>query len=137
MKREVIVGKPTCKPFSSGIETESYVFVSGQGGLKDGKIVGDDLESQTIQTLENIREVLQAAGLEMNHIVKVNVYLTDRGLYNEFNSVYQRYFELPFPSRTTVYCDLNYDLLVEIDAIAVKKSGQRIGRREQNMRRFR
>lgn len=126
MKREVIAGDTAGKPFSSGIETESYVFVSGQGGLKDGKLVGDDLESQTVQTMENIREVLQAAGLDLDHIVKVNVYLTDRSLYGEFNRVYDRFFEAPYPSRTTVYCDLNFDILVEIDAIAVKKVESRV-----------
>lgn len=120
MKQEICTGVKLDKPFSSGIETESYVFVSGQGGIKDGKIVGEDIESQTVQTMENIREVLTAAGLDLAHIVKVQVYLSDRALYNEFNRVYDSFFQAPFPARTTIYCDLNYDLLVEIDAIAVK-----------------
>jgi len=120
MKQEICTGVKLDKPFSSGIETESYVFVSGQGGIKDGKIVGEDIESQTVQTMENIREVLTAAGLDLVHIVKVQVYLSDRALYNEFNRVYDSFFQAPFPARTTIYCDLNYDLLVEIDAIAVK-----------------
>ncbi|MFK7691675.1 RidA family protein [Paenibacillus sp. HJGM_3] len=120
MKREIETGPQTDKPFSSGIETESLIFVSGQGGIQNGKVVGSDLESQTIQTLENVRAVLKAAGLDFDNVVKVNVYLSDRGLYKDFNEIYERYFSKPYPSRTTVYCDLNYDLLVEIDAIAVK-----------------
>lgn len=120
MKQEVSTGAKLDKPFSSGIETESYVFVSGQGGIKDGKVVGDDLESQTVQTMENIREILKAADLDLGHVVKVQVYLKYRSLYNEFNRVYSHFFQAPYPARTAIYCDLNFDLLVEIDAIAVK-----------------
>ncbi|SDC96592.1 2-iminobutanoate/2-iminopropanoate deaminase [Paenibacillus sp. UNCCL117] len=127
MKTEVVTPGSGNKPISSGIETESFVFVSGQGGLcpETGKIVGGDLESQTVQTLENIRSILAEAGLSLDDVVKVNVYLSDRKLYGEFNGIYERFFRRPYPSRTTVYCDLNYDLLVEIDAIAVKRIGVR------------
>lgn len=123
MKNEIMTNAKHDRPFSSGIETETLIFVSGQGGLDPitGKIVGSDIESQTIQTLENIRSVLLAADLDLNDLVKVNVYLTDRKLYNEFNEVFGRYFQTPFPSRTAIYCDLNFDLLVEIDGIAVKR----------------
>ncbi|MDF2650715.1 MAG: reactive intermediate/imine deaminase [Paenibacillus sp.] len=81
-----------------------------------GRIVGPDIESQTVTTMENI--VLVASGLDLEHVVKVNVYLADRSLYEEFNKIYARYFTAPFPARTTIYCDLNYDLLIEIDVIA-------------------
>jgi 2-iminobutanoate/2-iminopropanoate deaminase len=123
MKNELITIAKHDRPFSSGIETESLVFVSGQGGIDPitGNIVGSDIESQTIQTLENMRAVLHAADLDMNDLVKVTVYLTDRKHYNEFNEIYGRYFKAPYPSRTAIYCDLNYDLLVEIDGIAMKR----------------
>lgn len=121
MKQEVKVGPPHNLPFSSGIQTESLVFVSGQGGLKDGKVVGPDLASQTAQTMDNIREVLIAAGVDFNDVVKVQVYLKHRNDYNEFNELYASYFQAPFPTRTTIYCDLNFDILIEIDVIAVRK----------------
>jgi 2-iminobutanoate/2-iminopropanoate deaminase len=57
-------------------------------------------------------------GLDLEHVVKVNVYLSDRRSYEEFNKIYARYFTAPFLARTTIYCDLNYDLLIEIDVIA-------------------
>ncbi|WP_010267895.1 RidA family protein [Paenibacillus senegalensis] len=122
MKKEIVIKGKHDKPFSSAIETESLVFISGQGGLcpDTGEVVGDDLESQTIQTLENIRTILQAAGLTMDHIVKTTIYLSDVNLYKEFNKLYKTFFQPPYPSRTAVYCELNYGLLVEIDAIAVK-----------------
>jgi 2-iminobutanoate/2-iminopropanoate deaminase len=104
-----------------GMKAGSFVFVSGQGGLdmETGDVVGPDLESQTIRTIENIRLVLEAAGLSLEDVVKVNVYLSDRSHYSAFNEVYGRFFQSPYPSRTTVYTDLNYDLLVEMDAIAI------------------
>lgn len=123
MKKEIPSSKKSTKPFSSGIETESLVFVSGQGGLdpETGAIVGKDLKSQTVQTMENIRTILNNANLDLDDIVKLNIYLSDRSLYEEFNEIYRTFFTAPYPSRTAVYCDLNYDLLVEIDAIAVKR----------------
>ena len=114
---------PTGLPFSPGFETESCLYVSGQGGIDSvtGQIVGPDIESQTITTMENIRSVLLSHNMDMNDVVKVNVYLSERHLYREFNEIYARFFTAPFPARTTIYCDLNYDLLVEIDAIAVPR----------------
>ncbi|WNQ13063.1 RidA family protein [Paenibacillus aurantius] len=112
-------------PFSMGVETDRYVYVSGQGGLDlgTGEIVGPDLEAQTVKTMENIREVLASFKLDLSDIVKVNVYLSDRSLYGEFNEIYARFFQEPYPARTLVYCELNYDLLVEIDAIAAVRNG--------------
>lgn len=122
MNREIEASDRQPLPFSSATTFENLVFVSGQGGLlpETGEIVGPDLESQTIQTLENIRTILAEASLTMQHIVKVNVYLKDRKHYQAFNELYRQYFRAPYPSRTLVYCDLNYDLLVEIDAIAAR-----------------
>jgi len=127
MRMEVSTGaRSGGKPLSSAILTESFVFVSGQGGIDPGtgRIVGSDLESQTMQTMENIRLILAEAGLGLNDVAKCNVYLSDRKLYDEFNVIYSRCFHAPYPSRTVVYCDLNYHLLVEIDAIAVRRGGQ-------------
>ncbi|GGD47854.1 RidA family protein [Paenibacillus nasutitermitis] len=120
MNDESTLSRLAPKPFSSSVQTDSCLYISGQGGLDPltGDVVGKDIESQTISTMEHIRRILTESGLSLKHVVKVNVYLTDRSLYNEFNEVYARFFEAPYPARTTIYCDLNYDLLVEIDAIA-------------------
>src|SRR5690554_136228 len=65
------------KPISPYRESESLVFVSGQGGLipNKGIIVGEDLESQTIQTIENINRILGEADLTLADVIKVNIYL--------------------------------------------------------------
>ncbi|OOC61380.1 RidA family protein [Paenibacillus ihbetae] len=124
MKEPIETNRSADLPFSSAVEAGQMIFVSGQGGLisETGAIVGPDLEAQTVQTIENIREILHAAGLTLDDVVKTNVYLSDRRLYEEFNRIYRRFFHPPFPSRTAVYCELNYGLLVEIDAIAVRRS---------------
>ncbi|WP_238178043.1 RidA family protein [Paenibacillus contaminans] len=112
-------------PASRSFETDGCIYVSGQGGLdaSTGEIVGPDIETQTIATMENIRAILAESGLDLDSIVKVNVYLSDRGLYQKFNEVYGTFFSAPYPARTTIYCDLNYELLVEIDAFAVRRQG--------------
>ena len=124
MRVEIMNSSKGNIPISSAIQTESLVFVSGQGGLdfETGSVIGSDLESQTVQTMENIKRILAAAGLTLDHVVKCNIYLRNRELYKEFNNIYQRFFTPPYPSRTTIYCDLNYDLLVENDAIAVRQT---------------
>ena len=91
-----------------------------QGGLDPVtvEVVGPSLEEQTAQTMDNIGAILAENGLSFNHVKKVNIYLSQRELYKTFNELYAEYFQAPYPARTTVYCELNYDLLVEIDVIA-------------------
>lgn len=111
-------------PFASATQTDSLLFVSGQGGIDplSGKVVSDELEAQTIQTLQNIENILSQSDLTLQDVVKVNVFLTNRDHFEPFNRVYSRIFPRPFPARTLVYCELNFDLLVEIDVIAKLKN---------------
>lgn len=121
MNKEIMLPYPNTKPFSSAIQTANTLYISGQGSidLQTGEIIGADVQAQTIQTMNNIEEILRAANLTFKDLVKVNIYLTDLNDYQEFNETYRQFFQAPYPARTTIYCDLNYDLLVEIDAIAV------------------
>lgn len=110
-------------PFSPATRSESHLFVSGQGGNDPitGEIPVDDLEGQTVNTLNNIQKILADYGLTLSDVVKVSVYLSDRKYYEPFNRIYSRLFPRPYPARTLVYCELNFDLLVEIDVIAKLK----------------
>jgi len=110
-------------PFSNTSQSETLLFVSGQAGLDPdtGEIVSDDLEGQTIATIRNIERILTQSGLNLEDIVKVNVFLTDRNHYEPFNQIYARLLPQPFPARTLIYCELNFNLLVEIDVIAMLK----------------
>ncbi|MCU6709586.1 RidA family protein [Paenibacillus sp. J5C_2022] len=110
----------TSLPFSLSSRLGSAVYVSGQVGLDpvSGAVVGPTLEEQTVQTMRNIQSILKGEGLDFSDVKKVSVYLTKREFFETFNEIYIRFFKEPYPARTTIYCDLNYDLLVEIDVVA-------------------
>ncbi|WP_256758264.1 RidA family protein [Cohnella sp. WQ 127256] len=107
-------------PFSSATPSDSHLFVSGQGGTDPltGEVTDDDLEGQTLLTIQNIENILAQSGLKLEDVVKVNVYLKSKSDYELFNRIYARVFPRPYPARTLVYCELNFNLLVEIDVIA-------------------
>ena len=107
-------------PFSAAVPSDSLLFVSGQGGIAPDDPEADpgNIETQTIQTIANIRNILSEWNLTLEDVLKVNVYLTDRSNYERFNQVYSQLFPKPLPARTVVYCELNFGLLVEIDVIA-------------------
>lgn len=108
-------------PYSQGIRAGNLLFVSGQGPLdpKIKKTVGLDIESQTKQTVENVRAILTAAGMTLNDIVKVSVFLKDMIDFKKMNEVYSSYFQSNPPARTTVQAQLPMsDWLIEIDVVA-------------------
>ena len=74
-------------PFSQGVVVGNWVFVSGMGGLdpKTGKVVSSDLKEQTIQSMENMKTILEAAGASFDNVVKATVYLTDMADYPVVN----------------------------------------------------
>jgi 2-iminobutanoate/2-iminopropanoate deaminase len=105
--------------YSQGIRAGDFLFVSGQGPLdpETGKVVGESVEEQTAQVLENIKAILEAGGASMTDVVKVSAHLSDLALFERYNKVYATYFPDPRPARITVGSQL-LGILVEIDAIA-------------------
>ena len=105
--------------YSPGLRVGDFVFVAGQTPMdpSTGKIVGETIEEQTAQTLENIKAILEAAGASMADVVKASVHLSDLSLFQRYNTVYATYFPDPKPVRTTVGSQL-LGFLVEIDVIA-------------------
>jgi 2-iminobutanoate/2-iminopropanoate deaminase len=110
---------PVASPYSPGLRVGDFVFVSGQvpRDPATGKIVGDTIEEQTKQVLENIKAILAVGGATMEDVVKVSAHLTDLSLFDRYNTVYVTYFSDPKPTRTTVGSQL-LGFLVEIDVIA-------------------
>jgi 2-iminobutanoate/2-iminopropanoate deaminase len=99
------------------------LYLSGQTPLDPvvGKLVDGDIGVQTGRAFDNLEAVLKAAGLSMDHVIKVNVYLTDMGNFAGMNAVYQTRFNKPFPARTTVaVAGLPLGALVEIEMVAKK-----------------
>jgi 2-iminobutanoate/2-iminopropanoate deaminase len=123
---------PSARPFgsaplSAALAAGPFVFVSGQVGIDPltGKVAGGDVQSQTRQTLRNMAALLQAGGLSMADVVKTTVFLTRIGDFDAMNQVYREFFAEPYPTRSTVGIALaNPELLVEIEGIALRRSGQ-------------
>ena len=110
-------------PYSQAVEAGGFIFVSGQIPLvpATGEIVKGDIEAQTMQVLENLREILTAAGSSIEQAVKTTVYLTDITDFSRVNDVYARYFTKEPPARVCVeVSDLPKQALVEIDVIAAR-----------------
>ena len=110
-------------PYSQAIALGDLVFASGQIPLDptSGKLVGDDIEAQTRQVLDNLRAVLEEAGSSLDDVVKTTVYLVDLALFPRMNEVYASYFSGdPSPARATVQVSaLPLGAQVEVDAIGV------------------
>lgn len=96
---------PTAYPFSPGVVSNGLLFVSGQVGTdpKTGKLVPGGIETETAQTIQNIRLILETAGASTDDVVSVTVYLSNMDDFAAMNTVYRRFFtDGNFPARTTV-----------------------------------
>ncbi len=107
-------------PFSWGVKLGNLIFLAGQGPLdKDGKTVEGDVRLQTRATLENFRQVVEAAGSSLDHVVSTTVYLKTLDDFPAMNETYAEYFaKEPRPARATVRADLLFGMKVEIQGIA-------------------
>ena len=109
-------------PYSQAIEANGMVFVSGQLPIDAATgEMAEGIEGQARQSLENIKHILEEAGLTMADIVKTTVFLADMGDFGAMNEVYASQFEGAFPARSAVAVKtLPKNGLVEIEVIAVK-----------------
>ena len=106
-------------PYSQAVLANGFVFVSGQRPVQpESGQIPNGITAQCHQALDNLSDVLLAAGTDMQKVVRVNIFLADIEAFADVNDVYKRYFKAPFPARTTVACSLR-GILIEIDAIAV------------------
>lgn len=108
-------------PYSHGVWAGDLAYLSGQTPLDPatGKLVEGDVAAQAEQCFKNLFGVLAAAGLTPNHVIKVNVYLTDMNDFAAMNAVYAAQFEKPFPARTTIgVASLPLGAGIEIEMIA-------------------
>ncbi len=91
-------------PYSQAITVGNFVFTSGQVALDPatGELVAGDIAAQTRKAFENMRAVLQAAGTDLDRVVKTTVFLTDMGDFAAMNEVYATFFTAAPPARSTV-----------------------------------
>lgn len=109
-------------PYSQAIKTDTMLFLSGQIAIdpSTGEIVSGGVEQQTMKVMENLKAVLESAGLNMSNVVKTTIFLKDLDNFSVVNKVYSQYFDDTPPARATVeVAQLPKDAEVEIDAIAI------------------
>lgn len=116
-------GLPPAGPYSSGVRQNGLVFLSGQIPLdpNTGQLVTGSIEEQTARVLENLKAVLEGAGLTLDHIMKTTVFLKDMNNFSRMNEEYGKFFGAIPPARTTVeVARLPRDVQIEIEAIAME-----------------
>jgi len=109
-------------PYSQAVRTGNLVFCSGQIPIDPatGEFVSNDVAEQTRQVLKNLSAVLEAAGTDLNNVVKTTVFLADMNDFTAMNEIYAEFFSDNKPARATVQAArLPRDARVEIECIAV------------------
>lgn len=112
-------------PYSQAVRAGSWLFVSGQIGLNpsSGELVAGGVVAETTRVLDNLREVLNAAGASPDDVVRTTIYLVDLSDFGRVNEAYAAFFRAPYPARATVgVAALPRGARVEIDAIAAVPS---------------
>lgn len=108
-------------PYSQAVVAQGLVFCSGQIALKPGnsELSGATAAEQVVQVMENLKNVLEAAGSSLSKVVRTTIFLIDMGDFAAVNEVYARYFSDAPPARATVaVAGLPKGAQVEIDAVA-------------------
>ena len=124
MPKEIITTEKAPKaigPYSQGVKAGGFVFFSGQIPLDPvtGLLQGADIAGQTERVMENIANLLDAAGLDFTDVVKSTIFLTDLANFATVNEIYGRRFPLNPPARSTVEVKaLPKGAAVEIEVIA-------------------
>lgn len=114
----------TIGPYSQAIKANGFVFVSGQIPIDPdtNDIIKGDVAEQTRRVLKNIKNILEAAGLSLEDVVKTTVYLKDIRRFGDMNQIYGEFFTTLFPARATVEVSgLPKGVDIEMDVIALSK----------------
>lgn len=110
-------------PFSDATEYNGLLFLTGQIG-KDhiaGKMTEGGIQAETKQVLNNIKDVLEANGSDMDHVLKCTVILADINDFSAMNEVYRTFFSKNKPARTTFAANLVAGAKIEIEVVAAKR----------------
>jgi 2-iminobutanoate/2-iminopropanoate deaminase len=120
-------------PFSPGFIAGDLMFVSGQASVDSasGAIITGTFEEEMRRSIENLRAILVAGGLSLDHVVNVKSYVADEADLALYNQIYPDYFSEPRPSRSTIVGVLGTKLKFELDCVAYAKAtrqqAERIG----------
>ena len=108
--------------YNQAVQSKGFIYTAGQVGIVPGtgKIIEGGIKSETFRALQNIDEILKAAGVDKSHIVKLTVFVTDLRGFNYVNESFKAFFSgIDFPARSTVEVSgLPLNAKVEIECIA-------------------
>jgi reactive intermediate/imine deaminase len=110
---------------SAAIDAGDYVYISGQGPQRSDGTAPTDFDAQASQSLENIKSILTAAGLSLENIVYVQVYLEDVNNYDRLNTIFAKYFSHTPPARAVLGVAKLPQPSIEITAVAVRDLSER------------
>lgn len=110
-------------PYSQAILIQNTLYISGQIAINpiSNQLINSSITDETIQVLENLKQVLLAANMDFDHVVKTSIFLKNMDDFAVVNQIYGEYFTTNYPARETVAVrTLPKDVNVEISAIAIK-----------------
>lgn len=109
-------------PYNQAVLAGNMLFISGQIALIPGSsdLNNADIETETIQVMDNLQAILKVAATDFNQVVKTTIFLSDMNLFASVNEIYGRYFKDLYPARETVAVKgLPKNVNVEISMIAI------------------
>jgi reactive intermediate/imine deaminase len=111
--------------YSPSVDAGDYVYISGQGPRRPDGGLPATFEAQAHQTLENVKAIVESAGLTMEHVVYTQVYLEDISKYGEVNKVFDEYFGKTAPARAVLGVAGVPDPPIQISAVAIRNLADR------------
>lgn len=112
------IARPPQGPHSASARVGSIIGIAGQCGLVADGTLAVGLEAQIRAGMDDLVQALRASAVTPDDVVSVQVHLTDAEHFGTMNGIYSKYFDQPYPARTTVYVGLRGGALFEVNAIA-------------------
>jgi len=133
MMKIVDSGARSNLPFSPGIIAGDFMYVSGQASVDpaSGAIINGSFEEEMRRSIDNLRAILEAGGLSLDHVISVKSYVANQDDLALYNKIYPEYFGQPTPTRSTIVGVLGTMLKFELDCVAyvpgTRQGATRIG----------
>lgn len=109
-------------PFSPAIVAGDFMYVSGQASVDagSGAIIADSFEGEMRRSILNLKAILEAGGLSLDHVINVRSYVANEADLAAYNAIYPEYFATPAPTRSTIVGVLGTKLKFELDCVAYR-----------------
>ena len=111
-------------PFSPAISAGDFMYVSGQASVdaETGRIIAESFEAEMRRSIANLRAILEAGGLSLDHVINVRSYVASQDDLALYNQIYPEYFAQPAPTRSTIVGVLGTMLKFELDCVAYRRA---------------